>query len=315
MENLIFSLNATIPVFLTMLVGCFFKQIRLVDEPFVKTLNKFNFKVTLPAMLFEDLMQSDFSQVWDTRYVLFCFVVTLISIVGTWCLCGIFLKDRELIGEFTQACYRSSAAVLGLAFIQNIYGTSQMAPLMIIGTVPLYNVMAVVILSFTGPGEHKLSKESFKKSLLGIAKNPIIIGIVLGMIASIVRLKLPFILDKTLHNFSIMATPLALVGLGAGFEGKKAVKKIRPTVICTFVKLMVWPMLFLPVALHMGFSGEKIIAILVMLGSATTPSSYIMTKNMGHEGVLTSSTIVCTTLFSAFSLTLWLFILKSVGAL
>ena len=315
MENLIFSLNATIPVFLTMLVGCFFKQIRLVDEPFVKTLNKFNFKVTLPAMLFEDLMQSDFSQVWDTKYVLFCFVVTLISIVGTWCLCGIFLKDRDLIGVFTQACYRSSAAVLGLAFIQNIYGTSQMAPLMIIGTVPLYNVMAVVILSFTGPGEHKLSKESFKKSLLGIAKNPIIIGIVLGMIASIVRLKLPFILDKTLHNFSIMATPLALVGLGAGFEGKKAVKKIRPTVICTFVKLMVWPMLFLPVALHMGFSGEKIIAILVMLGSATTPSSYIMTKNMGHEGVLTSSTIVCTTLFSAFSLTLWLFILKSVGAL
>ena len=315
MENLIFSLNATIPVFLTMLVGCFLKQIKLVDEPFVKTLNKFNFKVTLPAMLFEDLMQSDFSQVWDTKYVLFCFVVTLISIVGTWCLCGIFLKDRDLVGEFTQVCYRSSAAVLGLAFIQNIYGTSQMAPLMIIGTVPLYNVMAVVILSFTGPGDHELSKESLKKSILGIAKNPIIIGIVLGMIASIVRLKLPFILDKTLHNFSIMASPLALVGLGAGFEGKKAIKKIKPTVICTFVKLMVWPMLFLPVALYMGFSGEKIIAILVMLGSATTPSSYIMTKNMGHEGVLTSSTIVCTTLFSAFSLTLWLFILKSVGAI
>lgn len=315
MENLIFSLNATIPVFLTMLVGCFLKQIKLVDEPFVKTLNKFNFKVTLPAMLFEDLMQSDFSQVWDTKYVLFCFVVTLISIVGTWCLCGIFLKDRDLVGEFIQACYRSSAAVLGLAFIQNIYGTSQMAPLMIIGTVPLYNVMAVVILSFTGPGDHELSKESLKKSILGIAKNPIIIGIVLGMIASIVRLKLPFILDKTLHNFSIMASPLALVGLGAGFEGKKAIKKIKPTVICTFVKLMVWPMLFLPVALYMGFSGEKIIAILVMLGSATTPSSYIMTKNMGHEGVLTSSTIVCTTLFSAFSLTLWLFILKSVGAI
>lgn len=315
MENLIFSLNATIPVFLTMLVGCFLKQIKLVDEPFVKTLNKFNFKVTLPAMLFEDLMQSDFSQVWDTKYVLFCFVVTLISIVGTWCLCGIFLKDRDLVGEFTQACYRSSAAVLGLAFIQNIYGMSQMAPLMIIGTVPLYNVMAVVILSFTGPGDHELSKESLKKSILGIAKNPIIIGIVLGMIASIVRLKLPFILDKTLHNFSIMASPLALVGLGAGFEGKKAIKKIKPTVICTFVKLMVWPMLFLSVALYMGFSGEKIIAILVMLGSATTPSSYIMTKNMGHEGVLTSSTIVCTTLFSAFSLTLWLFILKSVGAI
>ena len=148
MENLLFSLNATIPVFLTMLIGYLLKQAGLLDEPFVKTLNKFNFRITLPAMLFEDLLHSDFSSVWDSRYVLFCFFVTAISILSMWMLSSIFIKNKDLVGEFTQACYRSSAAVLGLAFIQNIYGTSQMAPLMIIGTVPLYNVMAVVILSF-----------------------------------------------------------------------------------------------------------------------------------------------------------------------
>lgn len=73
MENLLFSLNATIPVFLTMLIGYLLKQAGLLDEPFVKTLNKFNFRITLPAMLFEDLLHSDFSSVWDSRYVLFCF--------------------------------------------------------------------------------------------------------------------------------------------------------------------------------------------------------------------------------------------------
>lgn len=315
MEHLIFSLNATIPVFLTMVIGYLFKQCKLMDGSFVKTLNKFNFQVTLPVMLFEDLAGADFMTVWDTKYVLFCFGVTLVSIVVIWALSTLLLKEKDIVGEFTQGCYRSSAAVLGLAFIQNIYGTSQMAPLMIIGTVPLYNVMAVVILSFTGPGEHRLNKESLKKSIIGIAKNPIIISVVLGILASLAKVDFPFIIDKTIHNFAVMASPLALVGLGAGFEGRKAIKKIRPTIICTVTKLFLLPALFLPMALWMGFTGEKLVAILVMLGSATTPSCYIMAKNMGHEGTLTSSTVVATTFFSSVSLTLWLFLLKYLDAI
>lgn len=73
--------------------------------------------------------------------------------------CISFLKDKDIIGEFVQGSYRGSAAVLGLAFIQNIYGKATIAPLMIIGSVPLYNILAVLILSFTGPGEHKLDKK------------------------------------------------------------------------------------------------------------------------------------------------------------
>lgn len=315
MEHLIFSLNATIPIFLTMVLGYLFKQCRMIDEPFVKVLNKFNFQVTLPVMLFEDLAGADFASVWDGKYVLFCFGVTFVSIFAIWGISSLLLKEKDVIGEFTQGCYRSSAAVLGLAFIQNIYGTSLMAPLMIIGTVPLYNVMAVVILSFTGPGEHKLNKEGLKKSIMGIAQNPIIISIVLGIAVSLMHVEFPYIVDKTIHNFSVMASPLALIGLGAGFEGRKAVKKLRLTAVCTAVKLMLLPALFLPVALWMGFTGEKLVAILVMLGSATTPSCYIMAKNMGHEGVLTSGTVVATTFFSSVSLTFWIFVLKYIGAI
>lgn len=313
MEHLIFSLNATIPIFLTMVMGYLFKQCRMIDEPFVEVLNKFNFQVTLPVMLFEDLAGADFASVWDGKYVLFCFCVTFVSIFAIWGISSLFLKEKDMVGEFTQGCYRSSAAVLGLAFIQNIYGTSLMAPLMIIGTVPLYNVMAVVILSFTGPGEHKLNKEGLKKSIVGIAKNPIIISIVLGIAVSLMHVEFPYIVDKTIHNFSVIASPLALIGLGAGFEGRKAVKKIRLTAVCTAVKLLLLPALFLPFALWMGFTGEKLVAILVMLGSATTPSCYIMAKNMGHEGVLTSGTVVATTFFSSVSLTFWIFMLKYIG--
>lgn len=313
MENLIFSLNATLPVFLLMVLGYFFRQIKIVDEPFVKTLNSFNYKITLPIMLFMDIAGSDFSTVWDTRYVLYCFFVTLVCIIVIWVLTALFYKNKAQVGEFVQASYRSSAAVLGVAFIQNIYGSAGMAPLMIIGTVPLYNIMAVLVLSFTGPKGGKLDSSSLKKSVKDILTNPIILGILLGMAVSLSNIRFPFIVDKTLNSMSALATPLALLGLGAGFEGRKALKQIKPTLVCSAIKLLIQPMLFLPLAAWMGFRDEKMVAILIMLGAPTTVSCYIMAKNMGHEGTLTSGTVVATTFLSSVTITFWLFVLRSLG--
>ena len=311
MDQLLFSLNSTVPIFLVMVIGYFLRQIGMVDEAFIKTLNKFNFNVTLPFLVFRDLSGSDFYSMWDTSYVLYCFLVTLFSIFAIWILAGLFFKDKDCLGEFVQASYRSSAAVLGIAFIQNIYGTSGMSPLMIIGTVPLYNIAAVLILSFTGPGNHKLDRTSFLHSVKGILRNPILIGIFLGVLASVLRLDLPIMVDKTINYIAVLASPLALLGLGAGLDGNKALKKLCPTAVASAIKLFILPALFLPLAIAFGFTTEKLVAILVMLGSPTTASCYIMAKNMGHEGVLTSSTVVATTFLSSISLTLWLFILRS----
>ena len=313
MEQLLFSLNATVPVFLVMVIGYILRQIGMVDEPFVKTLNKFNYKITLPVLLFKDIAESDFYSVWDTRYVLYCFLATLTSIAVIWIAAGLFYKNKNLLGELVQASYRSSAAVLGIAFIMNIYGTAGMAPLMIIGTVPLYNIAAVLILSFTGPAAHGLDRASLTKSIKDILTNPIIIGILLGMAVSALRIPFPVILTKTIGNISVLATPLALLGLGAGFEGRKALKQIAPTMAASALKLVILPAAFLPLAISMGFTREKLVAILIMLASPTTVSCYIMAKNMGHEGVLTSSVVVTTTFLSSITLTAWIFLLRSMG--
>ena len=150
MSNLIFSLNATMPIFLTMILGLFFRKVGILDESFTSKMNKFVFKIALPVLLFQDLSDSDFSAVWDIKFVLFCFFATLLSILAVWGLSHL-LKERSARGEFIQAAYRSSAAILGIAFIQNIYGNSGMAPLMIISSVPLYNIMAVIVLAVFRP--------------------------------------------------------------------------------------------------------------------------------------------------------------------
>lgn len=233
------------------------QQLHVTNDSFVKTLNSFNYKITLPVLLFKDMSTADFYSVWDTGYVLFCFFVTLFCIVITWVVAGIFYKNKSRLGELVQASYRSSAAVLGIAFIQNIYGNSGMAPLMIVGTVPLYNIAAVLILSFTGPDVKGFDKESLLKSLKGIITNPIIISIALGMLSSACRIHYPVIISKTVSNIAVLATPLALIGLGAGFEGKKALKLLAPTGVATVLKLVIWPALFLPLAVYFGFTGEN----------------------------------------------------------
>ena len=172
---------------------------------------------------------------WDWKFVVFCFFATLISITAVTLL-SFLLKDKSLQGEFIQASYRSSEAIFGIAFIQNMYGEAGMGPLMIVASVPLYNIMAVVVLTV-----------------------------------------------------------------------------MRPVILAVLLKLVILASVFLPIAVTLGFRTEKLIAILVMLGSATTDSSYVMARNMGHKGVLTSSVVMLTTLLSAFTLTGWLYLLKVQG--
>lgn len=312
LENLIFSLNATLPIFFTMILGWFFKKAGLMDDSFVYKMNKFVFQAALPVLVFQDLATVDFFEVWDSTFVVFCFLATLISILGVTAL-SYLLKDKSIQGEFIQASYRSSAAILGIAFIQNIYGNAGMAPLMIIATVPLYNIMAVVVLSVMSPRRGSMDKALFLKTAKGIATNPIILGILAGILWSLFKLPLPVILQKTVKNLASLATPLGLMAMGASFELKQASAKLKPAAAATLIKLVVLAAVFLPIAVRLGFGTEKLVAILVMLGSATTVSCYIMAKNMGHEGTLTSSTVMLTTLFSAFTLTGWLFLLKTLG--
>ena len=312
MENLIFSLNATLPIFLTMLLGLLFRYLGLMNADFVAKLNRFVFVAAIPALVFRDISSVDVRKSWDGGFVLFCFLATLVSITVIALLARL-LVEEEIRGEFVQASYRSSAAILGIAFIQNIYGSSGMAPLMIVGTVPLYNAAAVVILSLMKPGRKKLDRKLLLKTAKGIVTNPIILGILAGILWSVLRIPQPEIMQKTVKNVAVLATPLGLMAMGASFEGKKALAKLRPSVLASLIKLVVLAAVFLPLAVGLGYTKERLIAILVMLGSATTVSCFVMAKNMGHEGVLTSSTVMLTTFFSAFTLTGWLFLLKTLG--
>lgn len=164
-----------------------------------------------------------------------------------------------------------------------------------------------------GNGSQAFDKAVLKKTLRGIITNPIILGIAAGLLWSAFKLPLSYIMERAVENVAGTATPLGLIAMGASFDIRKAFAKIRPSITAAFIKLVGFCALFLPAAVHMGFRREELVAILVMLGSATTVTSFVMAKNMGHDGVLSSGVVMLTTLCSAFTLTGWLYVLKSMG--
>ena len=314
MENFIFSLNATLPIFIIIIIGWVLMQMGIFTKEFTTVADRYVFKIALPLLVFKDIATADIYEMFNPRFVIFCSVSTTLMFLGVWAFAHWYCKDKSMIGAFSQAAARGSAAILGIAFVENIYGTSGMAPMMIVSAVPLYNIFAVIFLTFGAQDAESIDrKANIKKAFINVIKNPIIIGIAAGAIFAFLRIPIPYIPLKVISNIGGTASPIALLVVGATFEGRKALAKIKPSIVATLIKLIIIPLIFFPFAILFGFRGSELVAILVMLGSPTTVSCYIMAKNMHNDAILTSSIIVMATLLSSITLTGWIFVLRSMG--
>lgn len=311
-KDLVFCLNATVPVFLLMVLGIFLRQKGVMTKDFTGKMNSFVFRISLPVLLFNDMRSMDFYTAWDTSFVLFCFAVSAASILLV--TEGAFLlKRKELRGEFIQTSYRSSAALLGAALVTNLYGNPGMVPLMIIGAVPLYNIAAVAELSFFKPDRGVLDKKLIGRTIKEIIKNPLIIAIIGGLVWSLLAMPMPGVLNTTLDSVGKTATPMGLIALGASFSMTASRSIAKEAAVSTFIKLAGLGILFLPLAVHLGFRNDELAAALIMCCSPATVSSYVMAREMGHQGTLTAAVVMLSTVLCSFTLTIWLFLFRTMG--
>lgn len=307
-ENFIFSLNVTLPVFLVIALGKFLNKVGLFSDEFAKSADKLAFRALIPVLMFRDIAGMDFKKDFDVKFVAFCAITSFVMFCGVWLFSAVCLKDKSMVGAFSQGSARGSAAVLGIALATNIYGSSGHAPLMVLAAVPVFNVMSVVILAFSSENGRK--NINILKILKGIITNPIILGILCGVPFSVFDITLPAALSSAVDSVAKTATPIALLSIGASFSLASAKSRLSPALAASFVKLVVLPVVFLPVAIYLGFSGSALVSIFVMLGSPSTVTCYIMAKNMDNDHILASNIVMISTLLSAFSVTVFVFLLK-----
>ncbi|MBQ8599548.1 MAG: AEC family transporter [Oscillospiraceae bacterium] len=319
MEAFLYSLNCTMPVFLMMVLGYVLFHKKMLTQNFVDVCDTLVFNVTLPIMLFRDMASMDLQRDFDVKFVLYCAVASLIGIALAWILARLFIKDRSIIAEWVQGSYRGSIAVLGGAFLLNIYpedGAAHVVAQALLGSVIIFNIMAVLILALERPNGSKQKDDlpaQLKKASKSILSNPLIISILLGGLSALLGFTYPTIIDKTMSSIASLTSPLALLAVGAEFKWGKMQENFLPLLGACAYKLLIQPALFLPVAALLGWRNEWLVTLMIMMGAPTTPSSFIMARNMGHDGAMTANIIAGTTLFSAATVTFWLWLGRITG--
>jgi predicted permease len=311
-DNIIYTGNIVAPVFLLIALGYFVKKIKVINENFVDVTSKFVFSVSLPALVFINIYEIDLGRAIDIKQIGFIYAATLISYLFTWFASVPFIKDGKNLSVFVQGAFRSNYAIVGLAIISKMFGDNALghATLILAFVLPLYNVLAVIILTVPLRKERKLD---IKKTFMEILFNPLIIAVVVGIPFSYFEVKLPIMIEDTTAFIAELALPLALVGIGGSLNLENIKKASTLAFSSSAIKVVIIPLFFTPLAYFLGFKGIDLAIMFVLFASPTAIVSFIMAEAMGANSKLAGNIVLISTVVSVFTIALGIVILKSFG--
>ena len=308
MESLKLSFESVTPIFLLMALGYVLRCLKVADKQTFNAINKLVFKVFLPVLLFKNVYETDIGKVLDFKFIAFIIIGVICVFVAGYFAVLLLTKENSRRGVMLQGFFRSNFAILGLPLIKYICGEESggLAALTVAIIVPVFNVLAVIALESFRNGKIK-----FKPLLKGIITNPLIIGCVIGLLFVATGVKLPLILEDAVGNVSKIASPLAMIVLGASFTFSSLKGYVRDVSITVAVRLVILPLIMLTIAVLMGFKGEALACLMVAFGSPVAVSSFAMAQQMGGDEKLAAQIVVISSAFCLVTLFGWIFVLDT----
>lgn len=310
MENLILSFNVVIPLFINIMFGYFIKRIRLVDAKTLKVMNNVTFKTFLPLLLFYNVYKTKLDGAINAKLMIFAPTAILTACILATIVILILEKENKRRGVLIQSIFRSNFVLFGLPVVISLFGeeSAGVASMVIAVIVPLFNFLAVIILEIFRGG-----KIDIKKIVQGIITNPLILSSMLGLILLFLNIRLPYFLEKSINDISKIATPLALIILGGSFEFSKISGNMKQILIGVAGKLVAVPIIFVPIAIKLGFRHIELATLMIMLTAPTAVSSFTMAEQMDGDGELAGQLVVFSSAVSVFTIFVWIFVVKQLG--
>lgn len=310
MDNFIFSLNVVLPLVFLMFIGSFLRRINIFDEDFLRKLNKITYCVLLPVLLFNNIYTSKVSGEIDLEFIIF-FVILALAVIGILLIViPKYEKDNRNRGVLIQGLFRGQFVFFGIPLMANIFGDEGLVLLstLIAIIVPIYNFLAVIILDLFTDERH-----NYKATIISILTNPLVIGSLLGIAASVLQIKLPSALNKTIADISKTVTPISLMILGGVIEINNIWKNRKKLILIAAVKLFIIPSFAALITIFFGYRGIELGAVLSMIAPPTAVASYTLAQQHDCNDELAGQIVFFTTLISPFSIFLFIFVFKTFG--
>ncbi|MDD6134921.1 MAG: AEC family transporter [Selenomonadaceae bacterium] len=310
LSNLFVAIGAVVPMFCLILIGVFVKRTKmLTDEELVHT-NRMVFRVFFFCMMFYNIYTTDLSKTFRPGLMLFGGLgVIAVFLLATLFVCQCEPSNKRR-GAMIQAIFRSNFVLMGIPLVSNIFGEDHLAlPTMMIAiVVPIYNVVAVFVLETFRGGRFYLPG-----ILLGVLKNPMILGAIAAVVFLLVGVPVPVPVLKPIKQVAAATTPVALIILGASFKGSSFHAHVKQLVACVAARLILVPAVMIGLAIYLGFRDMELITITAIFASPCAVASFAMAQQMGSDADLAGNCVVYTSALSCLTLFGWVFVLKSFG--
>lgn len=316
MKDLLFTANAVLPIVIMIAAGYILKKLKVLTTEFLSVGNKVVYRFLLPILLFYNIYNIEDFASFDWGFVLYALVGIVVVCALAIPLYCLFTKDNGCRGALIQSAFRSNYAIIGIPLATALFGAkgAAAASLMSAFTIPLFNILAVVTLSVFNKNDEK-AHINFGKVLLGIVKNPLIIGVVSGLAALGIRALLNLgnvtfrltdveFLYSTIKTLGAAATPLALIILGGQFQFSSVKTLWKPIVLGTVVRTVIVPAaaLLLAGVILGNLAGEYYATYVAVFGTPVAVSSAVLAKEMDADVELAGQLVVWTTVASSITL-------------
>ena len=300
-ELFLYALNAVGPIFLMVGAGYLFKQKRLIDDSFVRHANILVFYFALPAYIFLSISKAEFGELIDSRALAAIIAGTLVTFIISLAVS----HKKPFRGAFVQAATRSNATLLGLALIHNTLGESgtAIAASVLAVLIPLANILSLIVLL-------NWRHANLRKQIMVFIKNPLLISIFAGIIASLLRIPIPGIFNGLLELLARLSLPLALIGIGGSLTAQLKFTNVQYLGWVTLLKNVCYPIVTVLIGWMLGLSMQVITVLFLISASPTAVSAYVMADATGNDAEFTASAIIVTTTASVVTISAGLIILR-----
>ena len=299
MGSFFIAFNAVMPAVLLVSFGYFLKTQRYFSEQMISQLNKLCFDLLLSIVAFNSIRKTNMHTVFDVSFILYAAGSIIAAIAALTFIIPFFEKNRKKQGVMIQGIYRSNFVMLGIPISTYIAGeaSAALASMLIMVIIPIFNASAVILLSIYGG-----CTVDKKTLIVDVLKNHMIIASILGIIVSLAPLPVPGFLDTVLFDLTKVGSIFPIIVLGAMLDFSQLSANFRNLALTLTGKLIVMPLVFLTIAIQLGFTAEKVVALIALYGSPTAVISAVMADQLGCDGELAAQVVIFSTVMSCITI-------------
>jgi predicted permease len=236
-----------------------------------------------------------------------------------WILFSLTVRDREKRCILIVSSFRSNNIIYALPMAVNLFGDAgtRVAAMLMPLTIILFNFFCVVVMVYHAPretaaerpqegggasAERENSGAAFKRTILDILRNPLIIGSVLGIVFSLLNIPLPRFVRGGINMIAATATPLSLALLGAQIDFKALAGNLGPAFGACALRLVIVPAILVPLLVLAGFRGPELGALMIVFSAPCAVNNLIMARNYNINPAFAAQTVYLSTVFSLFTM-------------